>query len=401
MGRQDNPLDLGKDLRLGFRAPLTVIAASEQIEALRAARGAPWIEDASLLALGLEEEITEAHLLGAGLVVLHIDPNVPSSMSRIEKVRALRPGLPQIVAIESADLRLVRTLVRQGVADVVALPLSPEELLQVAIAVMEVEAASDEARAARAPLIAIARAKGGGGATTLATHLAAAFATPGRTEPDVCIVDLDIQFGRVAEVLGLSPRRDLSDLLDAGARIDEAIVGSVAMVHPSGLAVIAAPQEIVPLESVNVDQLHRALEVARMKYDYVFLDLPANLTNWSLTILTEASSIVMVVEQNLASLRQAKRRLDLFRNVGIASRAISVAVNRLERRLFGSISLADVEQALGHPVLAGLQADAQHIAVAQDRGLLVGEVRAKSAYLADVAKLADQLRVRFDKDQRR
>ena len=64
-------------------------------------------------------------------------------------------------------------------------------------------------------------------------------------------------------------------------------------------------------------------------------------------------------------------------------------------------SLADVEQALGHPVLAGLQADAQHIAVAQDRGLLVGEVRAKSAYLADVAKLADQLRVRFDKDQRR
>jgi pilus assembly protein CpaE len=382
---------------LGLRAPLTVIAASEQIEALRAARGAPWLEDANLLPLDLDQEITDAHLLGSGIVVLHVDPAVPRSMDRIEKVRALRPDLPQIVAIESADLRLVRTLVRQGVADVVALPLAPEELLQVAIAVMEVQAASDESRTALAPLVAVTRARGGSGATTLVTHLAAAFADGHRTEPNVCIVDLDIQFGRVAEVLGLAPRRDLHDLLEAGVRVDESYIGSVAVAHSSGVAVIAAPQEIVPLESLDAAHLRRALEVARRKYDFVFLDFPANLTNWALTILTEATGIVMVVEQNLASLRQAKRRLDLFRNVGIDPRTVSVVVNRAERKLFGSISLADVEQALGRDVFASLHLDAQNLAIAQDQGKLVGEVRSKSSYATDVARLADALRARIDR----
>jgi pilus assembly protein CpaE len=136
--------------------------------------------------------------------------------------------------------------------------------------------------------------------------------------------------------------------------------------------------------------------VLRRKYDYVFLDLPSNLTNWSLTVLTESSSIVMVVEQNLASLRQAKRRLDLFRNVGIDLRSVAVIVNRLERRMFGSIGIGDVEKALGHDVMATLQLDAKHLEVAQDQGLLVGEMRAKTPYGTDIARLADQLRARLD-----
>lgn len=394
---QDTPLALGKDIRLGFPAPLTVIAASEQIDALRAAKGAPWIADANLIPLELDQEITDAHLLGAGIVVLHVDPDVSSSMKRIEKVRALRPHLPQIVALDSADLRLVRTLIRQGVADVVGLPLAPEELLQVAIAVMEVEAANDDSRTGLAPLIAVARAQSGGGATTLATHLAAAFADPHQPEPTVCIFDLDIQFGRVAEMLGLSPRRNLTDVLEGGVRIDEAFLASVAVTHSSGVAVVAVPQEIVPLESVDTEQLRRVLEIARRKYDYVFIDIPANLTNWNLSVLADASSIVLVVEQNLASLRQARRRLDLFRNVGIDSRIVSVVVNRLEKRLFGTISLSDVAHALGHEVLQGLHLDSQNIGIAQDQGLLVSEVRRKSPYAADVAKLAGILSHRLTK----
>ena len=43
MGRQDNLLNLGKEYRLGFPVPLTVIATSDQIDALNAAKGAPWI----------------------------------------------------------------------------------------------------------------------------------------------------------------------------------------------------------------------------------------------------------------------------------------------------------------------------------------------------------------------
>lgn len=395
MGQQDTPLDPGKERRLQLPAPLTVLAASEQIAALRGAAGAPWIDSAKLIPLEPHEGITDAHLFGAGIVVVHIDPAVPASMDRVERVRALRPELPQIVALESADLRLVRTLVRQGVADVVSLPLSPEELLQAVIAVMEVQSAKDGPRAGLAPLVAVTRSQGGGGATTLVTHLAASFADPDAEQPNVCLLDLDIQYGRVAEVLGLSPKRTLTDLLEAGARLDDSLLRSVAAPHASGVAVIAAPEEILPLESIDAEQLRRTIELARQEFDFVFIDLPSNLTNWNLSILAEADAILMLAEQTIASLRQARRRLDLFRSVGIDRRTVSVVVNRMERRLFGTISLADVEKALDHPVLGGLHADVQSMGPAQDQGVLVNQVRAKSAYAADVTNLAETLRQRL------
>ncbi|WP_176141643.1 AAA family ATPase [Sphingopyxis flava] len=375
-------------------APLTVIAASEHIDALTADRDAPWLEDVALIPLGLHDTIASTHLAGAGILVVQIDPAVPASMRRIERVRKLRSDLPQVVALESANVGLVRTLLREGVADVVSLPLSFEELLQAAVTVMESRAPQPDARDTLAPLVAVARTPGSSGATTLATHLGARLAREGT---GVCLFDLDIQTGRAAEVLGLRPRRCLTDLLDAGVRIDQAMLQSVVEQHSSGLALVAAPQDIGPLEAIDSEQLHKAVELARKAYDYVLMDLPTGLTNWSLTMLAEANAIVMIVEQNLASLRQARRRLDLMRSVGIDRKHISIVVNRVERRLFGSIGLADVEEALGHDVLCAIHADAQNLGIAQDQGLLVHEVRSKSPYSADVDKLADALRIKFGK----
>ncbi len=373
-------------------APLTVIAASEHIDALAADTDAPWLKDVAMVPLGLDDAITSAHLADAGILVVQIDPVVPASMKRIERVKQLRPDLPQVVALKSANVGLVRTLLREGVADVVALPLSFEELLQAAITVMESRAAAPDVRDELAPLVAVARSPGASGATTLATHLGAKLAREGTR---VCLFDLDIQTGRAAEVLGLQPRRCLTDLLDAGVRIDQAMLQSVVEQHGSGLALVAAPHDIGPLEAIDSDQLHKAVELARKSYDFVLLDLPTGLTNWSLSMLADASAIIMMVEQNLASLRQARRRLDLMRSVGIAQNHISIVVNRVERRLFGSIGLADVEEALGHDVLCAVHADAQNLGIAQDQGLLVHEVRSKSPYSADVDKLADVLRLKL------
>lgn len=388
MGRYENPEVLKRENQLRFRAPITVVANPEQLELLRASDASHLIEEANLVSLSPHEKITESHLRGAGILVMQVDPSDPRSMQRIQQVRTLRPELVKIVALESADLSLVRTLLREGVADVVGLPFAPDEILQAAMTALEAQDASNTNAVELAPLIAVTRSLGGTGATTLITHLAAALCQEGAK---VCLLDLDIQFGRVAEVLGLQPRRTLADLLEASARADQAYLDSVAAHHSSGLAVISAPEAILPLESIDSEQLLKIIEIARHEYDYVFMDMPSNLTNWSLTVLAKADSIVMLTEQNIASLRQAKRRLDLFRSVDIESRNISIVVNRVERRLFGSISLGDVEDALGLNVVQGLHSEGQHIATAQEQGLLLGQMRSKSAYVADVAKLADAL----------
>lgn len=388
MGREHSPLDLIKENILRLPAPLTVIATEQQLTCLRTSKGSAWIADAKLLEVDLDQNIQYGDLDDRGIVVVQVDPRVPASMARIEHIKSRHPELSIVVALDNADLKLVRTLIREGVADVVSLPLDSEELLQTAVAILEV-ASKSLGHSDLAPMIVTARSLGGTGATTLVTSLASQLARRPACVRGVCIIDLDIQFGAVADVLGLSPRRTLADLLEAEERLDGAFLQTVAAKHESGIFVIAAPKDIVPLEAIDTQKLQSVISVARREFDYVLLDMPSNWSTWSLSIMLEADSILMIVEQSLSSLRQARRRLDLFKSVGVDMRLVSIVVNRLEKRLFGSISLADVAETLNQDVLCGLRLEGQSIADAQAQGLLVDQLKPKSNYVADVAKLAE------------
>ena len=395
MGRDHTIFGQRKGSELQLNAPLTVIASEGQLEELRSSSGAGWISDAQFISLQPDEPIEGNTLDATGVVLFEVDPASPASMDRIRNIRRMHPEMPQIVAMRDVDMRLVRTLIREGVADVVELPFNAEEILQTVIAVLETHAGSVGKDVALAPLIAVTKPIGGAGATTIASHLAAELASePG--EPTVCLFDLDIQSGRICEVFGVSPRRTLTDLLEAGTRLDASMLDTVAERHECGVDLIAAPNEIIPIEALKSEDLARVLDLARAEYDYVVLDMPSGLTNWGLAILAKADSIVMLVEQSLPSLRQARRRLDLFKNLGLDHRLVSVVVNRVEKKLFKSIGIDDVEEALGRPVTAKLARDTQTLEAAQDRGVLAGHIRRKSPFVADVAALADAITARMD-----
>ncbi|MEZ5681355.1 MAG: AAA family ATPase [Erythrobacter sp.] len=395
MGHGEYILDREKELELQLTAPITIVASNDYIDPLRESVGSSWISDAHFVAVDPADPIPEAEVNPAGIVVFEVDPMVPRSMDRIRQLRMMRPGMPQVVAMKNVDLKLVRTLVREGVSDVVELPFSAEEILQTVVAVLETTGVAAEEEVALAPVIAVTRAVGGSGATTVASHIAASLAG-GDSSPKVCIFDLDIQSGRMAEVLGLAPRRSLSDLLEAGKRMDGALLHTVAERFDGNISVIAAPNEIIPIEAIKPDDLTRIIDLARTEFDYVVLDLPSNLTNWVLNVLAKADNVTMVVEQTLASLRQARRRLDLFRSLGLDHRLISIVVNKVEKKLFSSISLGDVEQALGRAVTGGIALDQPTLSAAQDQGVLARSIKRKSPFVGDIDRLADALTARVE-----
>lgn len=395
MGHGEYILDREKELELQLTAPITIVASSDYIDALKASVGSSWISDANFIAVDPADPIPEAEVNASGIIVFEVDPAVPRSMDRIRQLHVMRPGMPQVVAMKDVNLKLVRTLVREGVSDVVELPFSGEEILQTVVAVLETTGVAVEEKVELAPVIAVTRAVGGSGATTIASHLAASLANDA-AQPRVCIFDLDIQSGRMAEVLGLTPRRSLSDLLEAGKRMDGALLHTVAERYDSNISVIAAPSEIIPIEAVKPDDLTRIIDLARREFDYIVLDLPSNLTNWVLNVLAKADNVTMVVEQTLASLRQARRRLDLFRTLGLDHRLISIVVNKVEKKLFSSISMGDVEQALGRPVTAGIALDQATLAAAQDQGVLARSVKRKSPFVGDMEGLSEALAARIE-----
>ena len=145
---------------------------------------------------------------------------------------------------------------------------------------------------------------GGVGATALLTQLAIRFAEQeaphGR---EACLIDLDVQFGDVAFQLGLRPKLSLADLLDAGTRLDGDLLRATTSEHPSGLKVIAAPHDMMPLEGISSEHMLRIVDMATREFGTVFVDLPTNWTNWSLSLVARSDLVVLVTELTVAGLQ--------------------------------------------------------------------------------------------------
>jgi pilus assembly protein CpaE len=343
-----------------------------------------------LSTLAIDAEIPAHMLAAASMLVLEVSPGYPASLERLAAVRDLYPQLPVIAAVRDANLPLVRTLLKQGVRDVVGLPLPHAELVEILkeiSAELQAESSSD---VKQGQLVTIMKSIGGVGATTVATHLASELAAR-NTGRGVCVFDLDLQFGDAASYLGLSNQLSIADLLEAGSRIDGDLLRSVVSTTPQGLNVIAAPADMMPIEAVNADQILRIIDLARQEYDYVIIDLPTNWTNWALSLVARSSAIFLIVELSVASLRQAKRQLQLLSNQGIGGDHINIVANRVEKRMFRTIDLDSAAQALGHPVELSIHNDYPLVRAAHDQGVLIQQIRAKSKIVGDIANILPRL----------
>ena len=389
MGDQQYPIETERGSNARFPARLTIAGTPAHIADLRETLGSQEVAEITLVPLELDESIPAQVIETASCLVIEVDPSVPASLDRLDAVRAAAPRLPRIAALSNASGALVRTLIKQGVADVVALPFDPDEILQASISAAENEARSVTIPGKIAPVIAVVRAVGGSGATTIATHLADELGREEGATRGACLIDLDVQYGAAASAIGLTPRRNLHDLLVAGDRTDGSFLRAVAVEHSSHLSVIAAPDEIVPLETIETDYLLKVIDIAKSEYDYVVLDMPSNWTSWNLSTVLAADQILMVVELNIASLKQAKRRIELFRSFGVESKRISIVVNQVEKKLFRAISLDDVAKTLKQDVLVGITKDSDLLATAQDQGSFVRQIQRKSRFASDIMKLAN------------
>lgn len=343
----------------------------------------------SYVMLAADAPVTGETIRGGKLVVIEVDPARPASLERLEAFRRSFPSIPAIAAVRDASVPLVRALLKAGVRDVIALPLARHELAATVEDVKRELAQESVSEVGQGRVVAMLKSVGGVGATSILVQMAALMARRERgSGRGVCVIDLDLQFGNVATYLGLNPMNHVGELLSAGERLDEALLRSIAIEHGSGVSVIAAPKQLSPIESVDVDQVLRVIELAARCYDVVLIDLPGNWTNWSLSLAARADLLLMVVELSVGSLRQARRQIDLLLDQQLGNIPLEVIVNRVEKKLFKSIDLGDVRRVLGQDVDLVVANDFQLMSAACDQGVLVGDLRAKTKIDRDLGAIA-------------
>jgi pilus assembly protein CpaE len=337
-----------------------------------------------------ERALPEPIARQAEVVCIEVKPGCALSVERISHLRRDYPELPVVAAVRHPDVALVRALLRQGVKDVVELPISLRQLGEAVRDLLAHRHDAPRTSARRGSLISVIKSIGGVGATNVVVQLATAL-VEGEAGRKACLFDLDIQFGNAATYLGVTQGSSLNELLEGGNRVDKDFLDALTTSLPSGLKFVSAPQEIGPIEAINADQLTHVLGVARGQFDYVLADMPANWANWTLSVVAQSDIIILVVNLTIASLRQGKRQLDLLRSQGIAPARIAVVANRVEQKLFKPISLDDAAKALGHPVSHFVHNDYALMSAANNQGLVVSALNRKSKVARDFARIAESL----------
>jgi pilus assembly protein CpaE len=332
--------------------------------------------------------INPQELSGSAAAVVQVDTDNATSIKRFQKL-AQEVQTPLIAACYDPPLALVRSLMRAGAQDVIPLPLSADDL-EAALAPVraELDKREDVARTANAKLVTVVKSVGGVGAPALLAQLAMRFAqSEAAQRRDASLIDLDVQFGDIAFQLGLQPKLSLADLLEAGARLDGDLLRATTIEHPSGLKVITAPRDIMPIEGMPSDHLLRIVEIATREFGTVFVDLPTNWTNWSLSLVARSDLVLLVTELTVAGVSRARRQLDLLHSQDLGALDIRVVVNRFDKAMAKTVRPADIGQALGRDVAYTIANDFSVMRAAIDRGVPVDEIKRKTPLSRDLDAL--------------
>src|SRR5579863_2614766 len=143
-------------------------------------------------------------------------------------------GTRVVIVGRMNDVTLYRELVKRGVSDYM---ISPVDTLQVVRAVCGLYSAPDAKPVGR--VIAVAGAKGGVGASTIAHNIA--FSISHDLALDAVVTDLDLAFGTAGLDFNQDPPQGIAEAVFSPDRIDTAFVDRLLAKCTEHLSLLAAP----------------------------------------------------------------------------------------------------------------------------------------------------------------
>ena len=170
--------------------------------------------------------------------VRQLEPDAVVAAPSLVPSRGSLNGSTLLAVDTSQSVGALRRAIRGGATGFFLWPAEREEL---ALAAARVGSKPDEPSGERAPVLAVYAARGGAGATFVATHLAAAFAKRDRR---CLLVDLDVVFADASAAIGVpadEEPRTIADLVPLGDEVASQHVDELAWPHPAGFAALLAP----------------------------------------------------------------------------------------------------------------------------------------------------------------
>jgi pilus assembly protein CpaE len=286
-----------------------------------------------------------------------------------------------VASVESSTL--LEDALEADVADVLLLPQLTENV------VFALKKASHSGRRVqnggrRGRVVTVFSPKGGTGKTVTATNLAAALAK--HHGKRTLLLDLDLQFGDAAIMLGLEPDKTIHDFVTAPGELDSDKLAGYTTRHACGLDILPAPLRPEDAELVTEAKLARLLEVAREAFDLIVVDTSPFFHGPMLATLDRTDELLLLCALDVPTLKNVRLSLQTLELLSFPSDRIRVVLRKTSTKV--GMKPREVEGALERKVAFEVPSDgAVPLAVNRGNPLVLSDGRSDfSKAIREMAK---------------
>jgi pilus assembly protein CpaE len=325
-------------------------------------------------------------------VILHgttATEHVPTA--EIEAIRGVTAAPIVLVTSATANALLSEAL-SAGIFDVVLLPQLTDGI------VFTIKKANSLA-AGRAPgaggksssavdgrVVTLFSPKGGAGKSVLACNLAATFAR--QQNRKTLLLDLDLQFGDTAIMLGIEPEKTIYDLVMARRELDSDALAGYVTAHSSGVHVLPAPLRPEDAELVTEERLGHLFAVAKESYDVIVVDTPPFFHGPVLSTLDRTDQLILVASLDVPAVKNIKLTMQTLDLLHYPKERRHLLLNRSGSKV--GLKPQEIERALEMKVEFEVPVD-REVAVSVNRGVPIVISNPRSGVGKSLQDVADKL----------
>jgi pilus assembly protein CpaE len=329
-----------------------------------------------------------ANQVRPNILILDIAHPVDDTLNAASQFKVDHPDCAIFLATDVFDPDTLLRALRAGAQEVLRRPLDRAALREAVERVARAAAKKSGGAGAARSVITVFCNKGGSGVSTAATNLGISLRR--LTSREVVLADFDYQSGDAAFMLGMTPTKSLGDVLNA-PRIDSASVHDALMKHASGLHVLSQPEHLDRVDGVTPEQVASVLDILHSTFDLVVVDAPHVFNEITLEIFDRSSTIVLMAEPSIPSVRAARRSLEIFQKLNflVSPDRVRLVVNRRGEQ--SAISIAQIEETLGMAVFGSISNDYASVSMAINVGKPLCGEHSESRAGRDITALARKL----------
>ena len=316
------------------------------------------------------------HALSFDFLFVIVDAMSAQEMeAAIRRLKAQAASLHIIVILRNADVVNTRALSHAGAADVLPAPVNDASLALCLERLFSREVGERAVVRKPGQVVALLKAGGGVGATSLGVQSAIMLATSSSEGGRICFADLDLQFGLGALYFDLNEALSITECVSVGELLPETQFATVLAQHSSGVRVLAGPREMTPLDVLNPQMTDALIAGLRRDFALTILDLPSAWTTWTYRALQLADRIILVTRLSVPHVHLLRRQLNVLLLQKLEQVPLTLVCNAVTSDQQSLLSIRTAERSIGRAFDIVVPEDGRVMGAVTNEGVRISAVK--------------------------